>query len=82
MIRVEAWRGDPGSGFLSELSYVQDVIQMAVGDENAADRKMVPSLFPKGVVESFPGSNETGIDQIEAVFIPENMEVHPMRANG
>lgn len=82
MIRVEAWRGDPGPSFLSEPSYVQDVIQMAVGDENAADRKMVPTSFPEGVVESFPGSDKTGIDQTKAVLVPENMEVHPRRANG
>lgn len=74
VIEVRLWRGDPRSVSSGEPGGVEDVVEMAVGQEDAPDRKILPSPRTQGPAEGLRGAGEAAVDQVEGLTIPQHIK--------
>ena len=58
MVGIEARCGYPGACFASDCCHVEDVIEVAVGDNDAANRLLFPTISAK-----FASQKETSADE-------------------
>jgi len=79
VVRVQARRGDPRARFAGDCRYMQDVVQMSVGNDDAPDGHRVPATPPKRSPQKETPSDKSCVQQIEPGTVPEDVEVESWR---
>ncbi len=76
VLEITLWSGDPRSVLTSERGRVEDMIEVAVREQDAADGQMTPAARVKGLFQSAASAEEAGVDQIQGIAIPQDEELH------
>ena len=75
MVGIETRRGDPGAGLTRNRGNVEDVVEMPVGDDDAANGLSLPAAPAKSAAQEQAPADESGIEQIQAGCVAEDIEV-------
>lgn len=78
---VESRGGNPCTSLVCQLPNVEDMIEVPMGDDDSANRLVLPTTKTKGSGQQRAASDEASIDEIEALGIAENVEVDPKGAH-
>lgn len=68
--------GDPGVVFAGEGRCVEDVIEVPMREQDAADGQMIPAAGLEGCFQCVASSEEAGVDQVQRVTVPQDEELH------
>ncbi len=67
---------DPTIRCGGNLGDIEDVIQMSMGEQDAADRELRPPAPIQRAMQQTDSSHETGVDQVKAVSVPQHVKAN------
>lgn len=67
MICIKAWSCYPCTAFPGDIRHIEDMIEVAVRDDDASNRFPVPSPTAKGVPQKGATSDEASVEEIEPI---------------
>lgn len=73
--------GDPGVVLAGEGWGIEDVIEVPMREQDAADGQMIPAAGLESCFQGGASSEEAGVDQIQGVTVPQHEELHDKGAD-
>lgn len=68
--------GDPCVVLVGESGCVEDVIEVSVREQDAADGQMIPAVGLESCFQCGASAEEAGVDQVQRVTVPQHEELH------
>lgn len=81
MRRIQRRSGNPRSMLVGEPGNIENMIEVTVGDEDSANRLMMPTMTFQFPSEAGPGTDEYSVDEMNSGVIPQCVEGHSGRAD-
>jgi hypothetical protein len=72
--RVESRRRNPRTRLDRNGRYIQDVIQVPMGNDDSANRLPIPSALTQCLPQKKASTDESGIQQIQALRVTQHVE--------
>lgn len=76
MLPVQSRGCNPRSRAFYQGCHIENMIEMAMGHQNAANRQILPATPRQRAVQGGPTAQKTGIDQIKSVQGPQDIKTH------
>lgn len=77
VVRCVQPRGrDPRARLFRNPSDIQNMIQVAMCDDNPNDALAIPSALLQSAPQLVATSNESPVDEVESVRVTQNIEIH------
>jgi hypothetical protein len=73
---VLSWGCNPRSGLLCNPSNIQDVIEVAMGNDDPDDALAIPSSLHQCAAQNVTTSDESTVEEVESFRVTQDVEVH------
>ena len=81
MIRIKSWRRDPRAVAFRYYPNVENVIEVAMGEDDAAYGNVIPASSGQRAVETGDAAGKSRIDKVEGVPVTDDIEANRKVAN-
>ena len=74
VVGVESRSGNPSPGLAGNRSHVEDLVEVPVGDDDAANGLVLPAASAKCPVQKEAPADESGIEQIQPGCVSKDVK--------
>jgi hypothetical protein len=75
VVGVETRGGNPGAGLACDDGHVEDVVEMSVGDDNAANGLALPTALAECAPQKNASADESSVEQIQSRCVAKDIVI-------
>jgi hypothetical protein len=81
VVGIETRGGNPSAGLACDVVHVEDVVEVSMGDDNAANRLTVPAAATECPPQKEASADESSVEQIQSRIVSKDIEIERWCSN-